>query len=546
MLSSLLFVMKGKISTMLFTSYAFLASYVCMLFLYYLLPKRFQWMLLLGFSYFFYACQNPKYLFFLLASCVTVYATGIILQRIADEQKKYLSKRKEVLSKEEKKNYKQKMKSRQKRWMVLCLLLNLGILAGVKYMNFFLGNINGILRVVGSTTTLKMVDILLPMGISFYTLQAIGYVIDVYRGTIPAQKNFFKLSLFISFFPQLVQGPISKMGEVAETLYAPHVFEGKQVIFGLQRILWGFFKKLVIADCVLTGVTTIIGDLEKYNGVYVFIGMFLYTLQLYADFTGGIDITIGIAQTFGVVLPENFKRPYFSKTLKEYWRRWHITMCEWFRVYLFFPVSTSKFLKNFTKFARSHFGEYVGRRLPVYMASFVVWFATGIWHGANWNFILWGLCNWIILMVAEEIEPACEKMRKEHHLDEKFVYGLLQMLRTFLMVTCLNLFDCYATVGQTLYAFGSIFTAGNWSLLFKGALTEIGLTPWNYLVLGVGIIMMFGVSLYEEKKGSVREAIATKSYALQSLIWCGLLLLVLVFGTYGIGYDSSQFIYNRF
>ena len=416
-------------------------------------------MLLLGFSYFFYACQNPKYLFFLLASCVTVYATGIILQRIADEQKKYLSKRKEVLSKEDKKNYKQKMKRRQKRWMVLCLLLNLGILAGVKYMNFFLGNINGILRVVGSTTTLKMVDILLPMGISFYTLQAIGYVIDVYRGTIPAQKNFFKLSLFISFFPQLVQGPISKMGEVAETLYAPHDFEGKQVIFGLQRILWGFFKKLVIADCVLTGVTTVIGDLEKYNGVYVFIGMFLYTLQLYADFTGGIDITIGIAQTFGVVLPENFKRPYFSKTLKEYWRRWHITLGSWFREYVYIPLGGSR------------------RSVPrVILNLLIVWLLTGIWHGAGYNFMLWGFMLFCILVI--------EKFFTGKYLNAHPLIGHIYMILLIPLSWALFAVTDFSQLGILFTRLFPFFGQSAWSVFRYDYLKYLG-QYYPFLIIAV-------------------------------------------------------------
>jgi D-alanyl-lipoteichoic acid acyltransferase DltB (MBOAT superfamily) len=452
---------------------------------------------------------------------------------------------KEELSKEEKKAYKNNQKKIRFRWLLACLLLNLGILVVVKYTNFLIANANGILHAFGQSGNLSFVSIALPMGISFYTFQALGYLIDVYRGTVEAEKNPFKFALFVSFFPQLIQGPISRFSQLSETLYQEHSFDSTTVCRGLQRMLWGYFKKMVIADRILTGVSTLIGDLGTYHGAYAFAGMLFYTVELYADFTGGIDITIGIAQTLGITVTENFNRPYFSKSLKEYWRRWHITMCTWFKDYVFYPVSICKPMQKFTKFCRARFGDAIGKRLPVYLASLTVWFATGVWHGASWNFIVWGLGNAVILLVSEELEPLYAKFHARFSVDGKLWYKIFQIGRTFLLVCCLNMFDCYSSVKDTFRAFASMFTATNWRIFWDGSLLTIGLSRLDYGILAFGVLVMFSVSMIQ-RRGSVREQIAQRPYPVRFILWYGLFVLVLLLGAYGIGYDASQFIYNRF
>ena len=455
-----------------------------------------------------------------------------------------MKEHKEELSKEEKKRYKEGRKRVRRRWLVGCLVLNMGILAVVKYANFFITNLNSLLT-AGGGRGLSFLNLALPLGISFYTFQAVGYLVDVYRGTVKAEENFFQFTLFVSFFPQLIQGPISRFGELGETLYGPHDFDRKQVCFGLQRMLWGYFKKLVVADRILAAVMTIIGDVEIYQGAYAAVGMLFYTIQLYADFTGGIDVTIGLAQTLGISVRENFNRPYFSKSLKEYWRRWHISMCSWFRDYLFYPLSTSKAMQRFTKFTRKHLGDKVGRRLPVYVSSFVVWFSTGLWHGASWNFIVWGLLNYVVLMVSEELEPLYAGFHRRFSVEGKFWYRLFQVGRTFVLICVLNIFDCYASLGETVKAIGSVFTVHNWKVLWDGSLLALGLTGLDYGILAGGCLMMLGVSLVQ-RGGSVREKISAKPYWVKFAVWYGLFLAVLLMGAYGVGYDASQFIYNRF
>lgn len=530
---------------MLFTSYAFLGFLLVLFVLYYVLPQKAQWPLLLVASYVFYWCANPQYLLYILSTTATVYVAALQIQANATRQKAYLKAHKEELSREEKQQYKAAQKQKRLRWLVVCLLINLGILAVVKYTNFMIANLNGIFHALGQGEPLSFWNLALPMGISFYTFQAVGYLVDVYRGTVSAQTNPFRFALFLSFFPQLVQGPISRYGDLSQALYTPHPFRTHVVASGLQRMLWGYFKKLVIADRLLPAVTTLVGDSSTYTGAYAFVGMIFYTINLYADFTGGIDITIGIAETMGITVQENFHRPYFSKSLKEYWRRWHISMASWFRDYVFYPVSISTPMQKLTKVCRKRFGNQVGRRIPVYLSTFLVWLATGVWHGASWNFIVWGLSNFAVLMISEELEPLYGGFHRRFHVDGTPWYKVFQVGRTFLLIAALNLFDCYTSIRETVHAFFSMFTARNWHILWDGSLLQLGLSITDYGVLAAATLLVFGVSL-AQRSGSVREKLHAYPYPVRFVAWYGLFLAVLLLGAYGIGYDASQFIYNQF
>lgn len=530
---------------MLFTSYDFLGFAAALLLIYYIIPKRAQWLLLLLASYVFYFIAGPEYLFYILTTTLTVYLTALFVENIEANTKAYLKEHKEELSKEEKKNYKDGQKRKKLIPLVICILINLGILAVVKYADFFISNINGIIRSSGNGQGLSFLSLAVPLGISFYTFQSIGYLVDVYRGAVVPQKNFFKLALFVSFFPQLIQGPIGRYGELSQTLYSPHNFDAKTVSYGLQRVLWGYFKKLVIADRVLIAVSAMTKDPSRYTGAYSLVIMLLYTVQLYADFTGGIDITIGLAEALGIRMSENFIRPYFSKSLKEYWRRWHISMCSWFRDYLFYPVSVSKPMQKLTKFSKKHFGDKIGRRLPVYLSTGIVWFSTGLWHGASWNFIVWGMCNWAILMISEELEPLYKKFHGRFAFGSSFLYKAFQILRTFALVCALNLFDCYSSISETLRVFFSVFYATNWQVLWNGSLLKLGLGRIDYLIILAGVGTMLTVSLLQRKE-SVRDIISRRPYPIRFIVWYGLFIIVLLMGAYGIGYDASRFIYNQF
>ncbi len=530
---------------MLFTSYEFIAFMLLCFVIYYAIPQKCQWVMLLISSYIFYFCAGTFYPLFILATTATTYLFARKMDGLYAVEAQYLAENK-GLAREDKKAYKKKMSKKRKISMLCCLLFNIGILAVIKYTNFVIVNINNIAGLAETENEIAMVEWLLPMGISFYTFQSVGYLLDVYWGKVKAQKNFFKFALFVSFFPQLVQGPISRYADLEPTLFAEHKYNWYKVKLGLERIVWGFFKKLVIADRLLVAVKFIIEDPEYYSGAFVLVGMIFYAIELYADFTGGIDITIGIAEVFGIRLKENFERPYFSKNIAEYWRRWHITMGTWFRDYIFYPMSISKSMQKLTGFTKKRFGKGMAKRLPVYIATMVTWFATGIWHGASWNFVVWGLMNGFVILISQEFEPVYEKFHKKFpKLSGNTFYKIFQIGRTFLLMCSLRLFDCYADVKTAFLAFFSIFTNFDITRLTVEEFLYFNLTVADYVIVAVGVIIMLWVSLMQ-RKGSVRVRLEKKNTVVRYTVYAVMLLSVILLGAYSIGYDATQFIYNQF
>lgn len=533
----------------MFVSYEFIAFLFLLFVVYYLIPKKCQWVLLLVANFLFYFSAGKFYPVFILVTSLTVYGAGRMMERVDGELAVYTAKIKSgeipKPSREEKKAAKAKINRKKKFWMLLCLFLNLGILAVLKYTNFIIDNINTI-RSSSDGAALPYLELIVPLGISFYTFQAVSYLLDVYWNKVEPQRNFLKFTLFVSFFPQLIQGPISRYGDMAPSLYAEHRLDWKQVRFGLERILWGYFKKLVIADRVSIAVSMLMSDPDYYTGAFVLVGMLFYAAQLYADFTGGIDITIGIAQVLGIRLEENFIRPFFSKNIIEYWRRWHISMGTWFRDYVFYPCSISKPMKAITSWTKKHFGMGGARRVAIYIATFLTWFATGIWHGADWHFIIWGIANGIIIMITGELEPLYDKFHKKFpKLVNAWGYRAFQVIRTFLLLCCLRMFDTYASVRLAIRQFVHMFTRFWVHPVTRQELVDLGLSGADYMILLVGILLMFLVSMYG-RNGSVREKISAKPYPVRYAIFVLLFFAVLLLGSYGVGFDAQQFIYNQF
>lgn len=484
---------------MSFTSFSFLLYIGIALALYYIIPRRGQWVLLLIASCGFYLYSGLDNFCFILLTTASTYGTA----RIVDRTQALFDRK--------------KAKQKSKKWIWLCLGLNFGLLAICKVRFTFQ-------------------NILLPMGISFYMFQSIGYVLDVYRGSIKAERNPFKFALFVSFFPQLIQGPISKFGKLAPQLFGEHPYNGKQVSFGLQRMLWGYFKKLVIADRIAVAVLALRGP--EHTGLSFFVLTCFYAIQIYGDFTGGIDIAIGLSEALGIRLPENFVRPYFSKNIAEYWRRWHITLGEWMKEYVFYPVSVSTPMRKLSKSARKRWPKF-GKRLPVYVASFATWFCTGIWHGITPNFLLWGMMNCTIIVLSEELTPLYEKFHNRFHWKQKSWYGAFEMLRMFVLMNLIRIVDLFPNVGEYFRRLGSLFSS------FRVPFQGLGLTEMDYGILICGVVLMLTVSLLQERFGSVRELLWDRT-SLRYALTIGLFLVVLLMGNYGIGYDAGNFIYNQF
>lgn len=532
---------------MSFTSLSFLLFVTVACIVYYLVPKKCQWMVLLIAGYGFYAVQGTLCMAVLLTVTLSVYLTALMVSRMqerTDAGEKRLSA--EGASPEERKAYRLKRKKGMKRMVVLCLLGNLCLLAVFKYINFGIDNLNRILSWCGWGGQITYMDLLLPLGISFYMFQSLGYLLDVYWKRTKVQKNLFKFALFVSFFPQLGQGPISRYGSLSETLYEGHPFDEGRIVFGLERILWGVFKKLVIADRIAVAVQTLSAAPKYYCGTFVVVGMVFYAVQLYCDFTGGIDITIGVAQLFGVRLAENFERPFFAKGIKEYWRRWHITMGTWFRDYVFYPFSISRPLKRLTAFTKKHFGMQAARRVSVYTATIVLWTATGIWHGAYWRFVVWGLLNGVVILISQELEPFYERFHERFPgVTGSSPYRAFMVVRTFFLMGSLRLFDNARGCRDAFISFGSIFTQWNPGRLTVQEFLDLGLSKADYVIVAAGVLLLFSTSLLQRKQ-PVREYLAGKPFVLRYLVFAGLFLSVVLFGIYGMGYDSAGFIYNQF
>ena len=532
---------------MSFTSVSFIIFLGATLLIYYLVPKRAQWWVLLAASYIFYFAAGSWYLPFIIFTTLSSYAVARAMAKNLALEGEYLNAHRESMDKDARKAYKAGQKKKRFRVLLVGILLNFGILAVLKYTGFAINNVNLLIGVFGGSK-IGIPSLILPLGISFYTFQTMGYLIDVYRGKTEAERNPFRLALFVSFFPQLVQGPISRHGELAAQLYAPHKAEWGNIVQGMLRICWGFFKKLVVADTVMIVIKEIVSDTGKYGGAYVLFLIIAYSVEIYADFTGGIDITIGIGEAMGIRLAENFNRPFASTSTKEYWNRWHITMGSWFTDYVFYPLSITKSMQRLSKWSRKHLGNAIGKRVPVYTATIITWFLTGLWHGASWNFIVWGLLNCLVILVSQECQPIYNKIDKTFpRLAKSNIRTLYLRAQTFMIMGTIRVLDVYRSVPVTFKMLGTIFYDGEgWRSFFEGGVLRLGLDISAFVVIGVGILLMLAVSEISSRGDRpLRARIAERPLAAFTCMSV-LIVAILIFGSYGIGFDASEFIYTQF
>ncbi len=528
------------------TSFPFILFAALVVFGYYLVPKRGQWVVLLTASVGFYAAAGGWYLPFIGVTVLSTYAIARLMARHAAKGEDYIAAHRASMTKDERKAY--KAKGKKQRFGMLCggLAFNFGILAVLKYTGFAVNTVSDLLGLFG-VAPLTVPDLILPLGISFYTFRTTGYLIDVYRGKCEAAPNLAKYALFASFFPAVIQGPICRYNDLAEQLTASHRAEWDNLSAGFLRVLWGFFKKLVVADTLMVAVKTIVASPDEFGGMYVLLLIILYSAVIYGDFTGGIDITIGLSRMLGIRMTENFNRPFSSKSTAEYWNRWHITMGAWFTDYVFYPLSICKPMQKLTKWSRAHLGKTVGMRLPVYLATLFTWFLTGLWHGASWNFIVWGLLNGVIILISRELEPLYARFRKAFpKLSASTAWGVFACVRTFFLMGCIRILDCYRDVPVTFRAFGSMFTDfGTWADLAGGAmLDKLGLSLPSCIAVAVAVAVIFWVSR-AGKDTPVADRLARRP-VLWAAASAGLALAVLLVGSWGIGFDAGSFIYGVF
>ncbi len=528
------------------TSFSFLLFVAATVVLYYLVPRRGQWIVLLTASILFYAAAGGWYLPFLAA---TVFSTFFLARLIANRVAKddaYIAAHKADMSKDERKAYKNTAKKKRFSILVVGLVFNFGILGVLKYTGFALGTVNDLIGLFGGGA-ISVPDLLLPLGISFYTFRTTAYLIDVYRGKCAAATNLARYALFASFFPTVIQGPICRYGDLAAQFETPHRAEWAHLAPGFLRVLWGFFKKLVVADTLMVAVKAIVAKPDEMGGMYVLLLIILYSAVIYGDFTGGIDITIGLARMLGLTLTENFNRPFSSRSTAEYWNRWHITMGSYFTDYVFYPLSICRPMQRLTKWSRAHLGRVVGMRMPVYLATLFTWLLTGLWHGASWNFIVWGLLNGVVILVSRELEPLYARFRKgAPKLAASAFWGGFACVRTFFLMGAIRILDCYRDVPVTFRAFGSMFTNfSSWTDVANGQLLDkLGLSLVSCIVVALATVVIFFVSR-AGKKAPVADRLANRP-GLWTVAATALTLAVLICGSWGIGFDAGSFIYGIF
>ncbi|MCD7813039.1 MAG: MBOAT family protein [Lachnospiraceae bacterium] len=489
------------------------------LLVYYLAPARIRWMVLLLFSYLYYIMGGiwlTGYLFF--STIVTFVAARLIgyLYEKGEEPKKA-------------------------KWILVpALLLNLGMLCVLKYTGFLLDNVNALFH-----TSLRGMDLVLPLGLSFYTFQSSGYLLDVYWKRVEAEKNPLKYALFVSYFPQLMQGPIGRYSLLAHQLYEPHGLKRENLVRGAERMLWGFFKKMVIADWAVVFVDAIFDTPDLYQGVALF-GAIFYMIELYADFSGAMDVVIGLSQMFGITLEENFRRPFFATSMSDFWHRWHITLGNWMKEYLFYPVSLSGWMAKFSKWAKKTFGRKTGRVLPIALADIIVFLAVGVWHGPQWKYVVYGLYNGLIIGTSELLAGKYREWKKALHITGKERwYFAFMLIRTLFLTLTRMYFDRADSVRAALSMMKSTLTSFQPSVLLTIPAGRDGLsfTPYALLIIVCGCVVLFTVEVLQERGIRVRESLAKLPLPATAAIY---FILLLSIGLFGSTAAVKGFIYAQF
>ena len=545
-LSSLLLAGKYKSMTSYF-SLAFLVGFLPIsIVTYFFVPQKAKKYVLLVFSMAFFWLISGKLIAYLLLTVISVHWFGLWLERLKNES----SAAAKTIPKEEKEERKKiKSKYRTKMRAVLCfaVLLHIGVLVMLKYSPFFVTNINSLLSLVHIPLTLDIPKYMIPVGLSFFSLQALSYIIDVYRGTVKADGNIFRLALFISFFPQIVEGPICRYSQTADALWNVKQIKYDDLAIGLQRFLYGFMKKLVIADRLNAAVKEIFDNYESFDGGIIFLGAVFYTVQLYADFSGSMDAVVGIGRIFGVKMPENFRQPFFSRTISEFWQRWHITLGTWFKDYIFYPVTMSKPMKKLTTAARKKLGNHFGPLLAGAVALFCVWLANGLWHGAAWSYIFFGMYHFALILGGSIISPAIKFINGKLHISpENPVYKAVQIIRSCLLVVIGEMFFRANGLKAGLAMFTRLITHAGFTPLTKDVLTALHIDMRDIIIVCVAAAIILAVGIFREKGIDVGEKLYSKNVVVRRAVLYSLIMFIVIFGAYGAGYVPVDPMYAEF
>ncbi|MGN0444813.1 MAG: MBOAT family O-acyltransferase [Acutalibacteraceae bacterium] len=509
---------------------------------YFICPKKHRWIVLTAANTVFYVCGGIESVIYILLATLVAYLSAKMFDKDFALQKKEC----EGLERAEKKAVRELHMKKRKKVLTLSVVLLIFSLAVIKYTGFFLSNINSLLGVTGlgsfeTENITKHIPAIL--GCSYFTLAIIAYITDVYRQKYHAEKNYFKLYLFVSYFPHAVQGPIERYDYLAPLLEKGGSFSFENLKQGAMLILWGFFKKFVIADRLNIVSHEIFSNYENYSGPFVLFGAAVFSIQLYADWTAYCDIVGGASRIFGIEITKNFARPYFSQTMPEFWRRWHISMGAFFKDYVLYPVSTSQFSLKLNKKAREKFGNNAGKNLASAIPILSVWLLTGLWHGASWTFILWGLYQGILIMLSVIFENPLKKLCERFNFKtDTFSWRLFRTLRTFLLCCIGRIFFKAGSVSDIIGLFSRLLT---FSLTTK-QFTDMGLTVREWAVTLVALIIFLIYSLIEEKYENVEKRLDSQPVPMKWAVLIFIIMFIVIFGVYGSSEQYVAFVYEQF
>lgn len=489
---------------MLFNSAQFLLFFPAVTLLYFVIPHKVRYLWLLAASYYFYMCWSPRYALLMATSTLITFASGLLISRTRSQRGK-------------------------KAWVAASFLSNLSILFFFKYFNFFLDSLTGALGKIGVEFTPPAFDVLLPVGISFYTFQALSYTMDVYRKDIAPEKNVLRYALFVSFFPQLVAGPIERSKNLLTQLRDRHTFSATRARDGLLLMLWGYFQKMILADRVAILVNAVYADPAAHTGLPLILAMVFFSVQIYCDFAGYSNIACGAAQVMGFSLMQNFRQPYFATSITDFWRRWHISLSTWFRDYLYIPLG----------------GNRKGT-VRKYCNLLLVFLCSGLWHGASWTYVAWGALHGVLQTLGEITKKARAQVLSLLRIDTKcFSWRLLQMGITFVLVTMAWVFFRAGTAAEAVALLKGALAWNPWTLL-DGTLYTLGLSRMEFNIALWGITALFAVDFLHERGIHIRAWLARQNTWFR---WSAAILavtVILVFGVYGPNYDVTAFIYFQF
>lgn len=518
------------------------AAFVAVTFILFIITnKKYRPAVLLGASLVYYAVNSRYLVAVVILLALTAFAACILISK-KDEY--FQSKRKE-LDKEERKAMKNKTKKQKRQILAVECVIAFGMLVGFKYLGFLTQIFNSI-SLSFSSFSFSAPAVIMPLGISYYTLSVVGYVTDVYQGKIKAEKNFINFLLFTVYFPHIIEGPIASYKNFAPQLENMEIVSFDGFMSVAERILLGLVKKMIIADRAAIVANVVFDNPENYHSVSSAVGILMYVLYIYFDFSGCIDLVSGISEMFGIKLAQNFRHPFFSRSVQEFWRRWHITLGEWIRNYIFYPLSLSRLNKNASSFLGRHIkSNYLRTTLQMLFPLLFVWLFTGIWHGAGWKYILYGLYYYVILASGLLLEPLFEKLCNKAHINrESRGYHIFCTVRTCVLVAVgLTLFRA-DTTQQAFAIVASVFRFGGAGEL-ASLYAEASLSVLDYAVIAFFTAFAAFISFKEERGTDIYDVLR-KHKVLRWVSCTAAVIALLALGVYGVAYTAQPFVYAQF